>query len=374
MEPRIGSLSIENFRALRDLELEELGCVTMLTGRNNTGKSSVLEALLLLASGGHPAIIHSILSFREEGAEVNGDDSVALTGEPESPWASLFTGFPAWAEACDPVVIRAAGAKTETVLKLTQGWFPHVVQPDGSRSPIPFDGEDASPSLEIDIDGATRTVSVEGFRRHGRTHSGWIQVLPRVGGERTGVPCVSVSPFAGERTSALGHLWDKVALSDLERDVLDALRIIEPSISAVSMIGGEGSKNGRTAIVRTASLSRPVPLRSFGDGLNRLFGIALALVNAAGGILLIDEFENGMHHTVQADVWRAIFRLAKKLDVQVLATSHSWDAIEAFQEAARETPDEGVLVRLSRLGDDIAPTVFREEELAIATREGIEVR
>ncbi len=163
-------------------------------------------------------------------------------------------------------------------------------------------------------------------------------------------------------------------LSDQEQDVVDALRIIDPEILAVSMVGGEGPLRSRTAIVRTAGVARPVPLRSSGDGLNRLFGIALSLVNAKNGLLLIDEFENGMHYTVQADVWRAIFRIASRLDIQVVATSHSWDAIEAFQEAASETPEEGVLIRLSRRGEEVIPTVFREDELEIATRDRIEVR
>ena len=115
-------------------------------------------------------------------------------------------------------------------------------------------------------------------------------------------------------------------------------------------------------------------LRSFGDGLNRLFGIILSLVNAKDGLLLIDEFENGMHYSVQLDVWRAVFGLARRLDVQVVATSHSWDAVEAFQKAASEDPDEGVLIRLSRKGEDILPTLFREDELAVVTRDRVEVR
>lgn len=130
----------------------------------------------------------------------------------------------------------------------------------------------------------------------------------------------------------------------------------------------------RTAIVRSKAFARPVPLRSFGDGLNRLFGIILSLVNAKDGLLLIDEFENGMHHSVQLDVWRGIFRLAKLLKVQVFATSHSWDAVESFQKAAAEDPEEGLLIRLSKKGDAVIPTLFREQELAVAARERIEVR
>jgi hypothetical protein len=188
------------------------------------------------------------------------------------------------------------------------------------------------------------------------------------------LPCVFTGPYGGEQTAPLGTLWDAIALSDREQHVVDALRIIDPKISAVSVVGGEGPRKARTAIVRAAGLPRPVPLRSFGDGVNRLFGVALSLVNAKDGLLLIDEFENGLHHTVQTDAWRTIFRLASQLDIQVMATSHSWDAIDAFQKAARESPEEGVLIRLSRRDGEVVPTMFREDELAIATRERIEVR
>ena len=89
---------------------------------------------------------------------------------------------------------------------------------------------------------------------------------------------------------------------------------------------------------------------------------------------MIDEFENGLHYSVQPDAWRMIFRLAQRLDVQVFATTHSSDAVEAFQEAATESPEDGVLLKLTRRGDKIHPTVFAEEELASATRYDIEVR
>jgi hypothetical protein len=58
----------------------------------------------------------------------------------------------------------------------------------------------------------------------------------------------------------------------------------------------------------------------------------------------------------------------------VLATSHSWDAIEAFQKAASATPEDGVLIRLLRKGDDVIATVLGEQDLRIVTRDKIEVR
>ena len=112
-----------------------------------------------------------------------------------------------------------------------------------------------------------------------------------------------------------------------------------------------------------------------GEGMNRMLGIALSLVNARDGFLLVDEIESGLHYSVQADMWRLIFEMAHRLNVQVFATTHSLDCIRAFQYAANENTDEaGMLIRLAQRGKDIIATSFDEDKLAIIARDEIEVR
>ena len=67
-----------------------------------------------------------------------------------------------------------------------------------------------------------------------------------------------------------------------------------------------------------------------------MFGIALALANSREGFLLIDEVENGLHYSVQSDFWKMVLQAARDNDVQVLATTHSWDVVEGFTKAATE--------------------------------------
>jgi ABC-type branched-subunit amino acid transport system ATPase component len=375
MEPRIGTLTIERFRALRQLKIDGLGRVNLVTGRNNTGKSSVLEALRILASDASPSVISSILRFREEDVGEMEESSRPLDAEGLFQLSSLFHGFPQFSMELESIVIASNGGQRPMKLSMEAGWFSEERDPDGSRKLVPqprelFGEGDALPALVIEAGGARRIMALDTFRRYPYRPRPFRSDFA----DESRLPCVFVSPYGGERTATLGPLWDKIALSDREKDVVEALRIIDPEISAISMVGGEGPRETRRAIVRAADVPRPVPLRSFGDGLNRLFGIVLSLVNAKDGLLLIDEFENGLHHTVQTDIWRAVFRLARSLNIQVVATSHSWDSIEAFQRAASEDPAEGVLIRLSRKGEDVIPTLFREDELAIATRDRIEVR
>lgn len=183
---------------------------------------------------------------------------------------------------------------------------------------------------------------------------------------------VYVSPN-GLTAETAARLWDLIALTDLEQDVTDVLKIISADVERISFIGESGRK--RVPMAKLSSENQPVALRSLGDGVNRLLGIALSLAYARGGVLLIDEVENGVHFSAQQQMWRVIFRLSHRLATQVFATTHSWDCIEAFQQAAAADPnEEAALVRLDVHDDAVSPTSFSERELAIVTRDQIEVR
>ena len=158
--------------------------------------------------------------------------------------------------------------------------------------------------------------------------------------------------------------------------MIEALRIIASGIERVNLLSDSmGNTEERIPKAKMSYLDEPIPLRSLGEGMNRLFGVALALVNSRNGMLLIDEIESGLHYSVQPDVWRLIFETALRLNVQVFATTHSWDCIEAFQQAAEENKqEEGMLIRLDEKKGKIVATEFDERELGIVTREEIEVR
>jgi hypothetical protein len=183
-------------------------------------------------------------------------------------------------------------------------------------------------------------------------------------------PCIFV-PANGLGEGDISQFWNKIALTDLEQGVLDSLRLITPGIERVNLLSG-------SPMVRVTGADSPLPLRSLGEGLNRLFGIALALVSAQDGMLLIDEVDSGLHYSIQPDLWRLIFQVARRLNVQVFATTHSWDCVEAFQEGAKEHGQgEGMLVSLRRkkgAEDQVVAILFDEKELEIVTRERIEVR
>ena len=118
-----------------------------------------------------------------------------------------------------------------------------------------------------------------------------------------------------------------------------------------------------------------VPLRTLGDGALRTYAIALALAKSTNGFLLIDEAENGLHHSIQSKFWNMVLQTAQRNNVQVLATTHSWDCVKGFAQAANELEGvEGILYRIQRNVHRLRAVPYPEEQLAIATESSIEVR
>ena len=105
----------------------------------------------------------------------------------------------------------------------------------------------------------------------------------------------------------------------------------------------------------------------------RIFGIALALENAKDGLLLIDEVENGLHYSVQPDVWRFLFQAATKLNVQVFATTHSYDCIKSF-EGLRERRGRSVDPTRPEGRADLRRRIRQAHDLKIVVDGQIEVR
>jgi AAA15 family ATPase/GTPase len=143
------------------------------------------------------------------------------------------------------------------------------------------------------------------------------------------------------------NLWNNIFVTPLEEHIIKGLHLFDQKIQKVGLVI-KAEKNIPMIFVKDKRL----PLKHLGEGLSRVFHIILALVNAKDGFLLIDEFENGLHYTVQPKVWELIFKLAKDLNVQVFATTHSWDCVESFHAVWESQEDEGTFYRLDNNPDE----------------------
>jgi len=177
----------------------------------------------------------------------------------------------------------------------------------------------------------------------------------------------------------LKSMWNKISLTSYSKKVIEALQIIDPKVEALAFIPTDTSTEEVPFV--NIGQDQPVPLKRAGEGMSRLLQLVLSMINAKGGLLLIDEFENGLHYGIQPRVWQLLIELATKLDVQVFATTHDWDCVKSLQQASEEVsePTEVFLFRLGRsMGvrdrGRVIATDYDTQKLRAITQAELEVR
>jgi hypothetical protein len=161
--------------------------------------------------------------------------------------------------------------------------------------------------------------------------------------------------------------FGKIETAKRQDEILPALRILEPRLQRLAL----APLAGESVIYGDIGLAKLVPIPFMGEGVGRVLSIVLAIANAPGGVVLIDEVENGLHYSVMKDVWKAMAVAARQMDVQVFASTHSYECIQAAHEAFTASGTYDLrLHRLERINEEIQVAGYDQEILGYATEEG----
>lgn len=347
-------LRITGFRGFKDFSMGGLGRVNLLVGENNCGKTSVLEAICMLRFGADPLPLAWMIDRRELVA--------------------------------DPSVSRLYAA----VAPLFHGHSYEV----GSRF-----------SITVSSEGTPETLSAEVLPRssaaptNGRRGSGWLEFTHHHGSVTKTRLMISpkgswfLDPAETDESflvTGLKFLFDTfepkslimqmlgwLTLNPEERFVIEALRIVAPELEGIALghsSATEGTATTKEGIfIKLRGQERRIPLSSLGEGTWRLLSLALSLVSIPGGVLLIDDIDTGLHYSVMVRMWKMVLETARRLNVQVFATTHSRDCVEALAQLARPEVTEGGEISLQRIERDKA-VAYSESAIVAAAERGIEVR
>jgi len=120
-----------------------------------------------------------------------------------------------------------------------------------------------------------------------------------------------------------------------------------------------------------------IPVNYLGDGFKRIFYIILKVLSLKGKRIMIDEIETGIHYSRQKDFWLNILKICNELDVQIFATTHSNECLQAFYEASKEL-NEQKDIRLISLQEGeqekIYSTTYNFENIEAGLYSNIELR
>lgn len=378
----LSSFEIRQFRGFSHLRIDKLANVNLIVGRNNVGKTMLLEALRLYAVGGDPGAIVEILENREEVKPAGPDrttldiDSLFYQGAERIRQKECQLEMGPVDDPENTLQIRT----TRLRLKGGNGTGSYELVPPQEE---PYIISNSFPGLSFSMGPSGKTHITYHDIQHDWNYGP--SVLPP-----------SLPPFLTARgisNNEIAGWWDRVSLRPAEQRVKECLGIIAPDVEGLSFVASPVNPAERMAKIRISSLPEPGPLKSLGDGMLRMLQIALGLEYANLGpenpdpkpiirgfeqqlkILLVDEIENGIHYTVQGELWKFIIRAAQSLGVQVFATSHSWDSILGLREAISDIPDASVMViRLEKKSQYTKAVLFEGSELDVVACDSIEVR
>jgi AAA15 family ATPase/GTPase len=383
----LDSLRIQNYKALQCLDIGKLGRLNLVIGKNNSGKSTVLESIRILAAQGNPSLIDEIIiSHDDEIIAQSKQDFVGEDNERISIYEGLFTdrvfpvdGSPIFIGSCDKrkyIEIRRVFFEDEiTETKDNSGGI------TTSRTRKIFNRLDET--INHNLDQTIQIISPEYKDRPLYLDRFNMDFYRRRNNfpNSTGTIPVSFIPTQFLSMDLLADLWDTTVLTDYFINVKKFLKLISDNLEDIAFIKVKRSRYKdieRTGITKLKNHVNPIPLNSMGDGVLRILQLVLGIYPATGGILLIDEFENGLHFSIQERLWELIFELAKSLDIQVFATTHSWDCIEAFTHAAEITQDNAMLIKISQGGgeseDTVISTIYEKNDLIHLTQADVELR
>lgn len=365
-ENMIDSISIKNYKNLSGLEVPHLAHVNLISGKNNIGKSSFLEAVGLHISDD---MLFTIFDARGELYKSSPSrNDFDYETQNQNTFSSLFTG-------------RNSKVSKDNEIKINDGnnslsiRFVKYIEIDGddlvSKKVVVLSGDedsiDARIALELYRDDKNKVLLPVG-RRYDRLR--YTERLRREDIQRL----VMVSPH-NEYERMNPKFWDAITLTSKEEHVIRALQIIDSGIESLAYLEPY-SYGDRYPVVKIKDSEGRVPLKSMGDGINHILSVILALVNCENGCVLIDEIDNGLHYTVQKKLWEIVFELSTMLNVQVFATTHSSDCISSFSKVLSNKTNQSIAkyIRLESKAGKIVANEYNCEELNIVAAQNIEIR
>lgn len=347
------SLKIENFRCFQSFELLDLGQINLLVGTNNSGKTSILEAIQLLTS---PSILESLWERMIARGEYIQDEETNTPRELDVRY--LFYGNEI--DIGSKFLISGISDKNGEDIPNAE-----YIEVSIKGKMLMKNLQDVSPFLNV-----KQSMNKYSIELPLSYQGGLESQKPFVKKKKSLEMTTQFIPLSSLTNAKMIELFDEIVLNPEESSVVDALKIIEPSIERIAV-----KKNAFFVKTNNNNYQGGTPLGNMGDGVGRMLGIVLAIVHAKNGILLVDEIDTGLHFSIMSDMWKLVWQTAKKLNVQVFATTHSsdcWTSLDAI--ASRENPSkEGITIhRIEK--DKSRSIVFTERQVAIAAERGIEVR
>lgn len=346
------SVHIQNFRAIRDLAVTGLKRINLIAGANNSGKTSFVEAVFFLAAAMRRDV-PEMLNFSRMLQVKTADDIKSLFRNVDIQHSIKVQG---WSDS---------GLTRSVELRM---------KPQDESSFQTYDFSDGAGTLSNEplCPAIIQTYRIE--QADGNALSGEINTLTdkeknirMLKGPAYADPWPSIYLNSKNNASVNPRLMSRFFKDRLENDVLKAIQGVDSSILNILSVDSD-------IMVDTAEAR--LPLQVAGDGVIKIVNILIAATYCKGGLLCIDEIENGLHYSAMRPFWKVLLAFARKHDVQVIATTHNLEMLqEAIGAVSGENEETFAFIRIAKRRDgEVVATPYTEDEYRMHIEEGIEIR
>ena len=359
----IKTIEIQRFRCYERVTIDKCARLNVVVGDNGSGKTALLEAIFL-ALGNSPELSGRFRALR--GLDINMSGSVNLL--ERALWRDLFFN----GDMTQPVFVKLSGSGDERrsvriarntsrtrIVALNDPQHTAGVQVDDFSGGLRFTWTDAKDKKHEQ----TATITSQGIN---------VTFAEGSVAEHPNENFYYISSAGSVNATENASRFSELSIAGRKNDVLEVFQSEYPWISDISveMNGGVG--------VLYARLEKPFPamrpLAYVSSGIGRVLSILLCMASAPGGVVLVDEIDNGIHHEHQAAVWRMLIELSDRFKTQLIMTTHSSEWLDALVQSAEGREDDVALWRVKRTDGGVEVKQFGGRQAFVAIQAGTEVR
>lgn len=342
------SFHFKNFRSLEDIHIKDIGQVNLLVGKNNSGKSTILEGIFLLCGAMNPNVIADLHSHRD--LLLMQDDEFRLFFRNQSFENDIYLN-------------SELGNREKRELKISPLYSNTIdanIMDDKSR--IPSGKTNLAPGIggiHIELSHKNKKENYQLSLKNLLT-----TILTR--GNIINAAFLSPKSITNQLVNSLEDIF----INKRIKNIISVLKTIEPSLEDIR-IGAHGR------VYMDIGIEKMMPINIMGDGIRKILSVIVSISNMQNGVVLLDEIENGIHYSSLHIFWRAILAAAKEFNVQLFITTHSYECIKAYTEESANSSlsqDELKLLKIDKNESEHKVISFSLEEMKSGIENSLEVR
>lgn len=342
----INRMEVRNFRCFKSLSLSGLKRLNLIVGESGSGKTALLETIFLLSSGSPEAY------FRLRRWRGFGEGNLEFNGTKDS-FDNLF--FYMFHDGDKNAIARIS----------------FIDSHEGKRSlDIGFHDQE---TLSIDLSKSENSVRITpiSFKWDvgNRITNVTLEIKDGIIRGKGSADTFPLHYISSKNTSSRfdAQLFSALSRSKQEREIVD---VVQESFRYIRSLSIELSGGEALIHAEVDGFSQKIPVNELSGGFTKYLSIALAIASNRNGVVCIDEIENGFYYKNQASIIGSLIKLCEHYNVQIFASTHSWEMLRAVRKAVLSSPDQFCLLRnkyehsaceISKIDGDLAISAINDE-------------